>query len=262
MDQTTGSHASGAMHVPAFFRQHGLLAPGVRALRRIGSPAKSARVSAAFLMPIVLLAWALCSTASTNVNFSAQERVDSFKLYASGVRGLLLSGGGNDIAGMDDFLRLLKPDCSQAAAVEDCFAPGQPDAIMEGLDAAYRELIARFRAWNGSAPVFLHQYDYAWPTGQGLFGPADWLKAPMDAAKVPAALRRPLFKQLIGELKLRQIDMSLDAALGTVVVMDTAGVLPEDDDSMWANELHPTPSGFRRIVKRAVLPALQDSGIG
>lgn len=186
----------------------------------------------------------------------------SFKLYASGVRGLLLSGGGNDIAGMDDFLRLLKPDCSQAAAVDECFAPGQPDAIMDSLDIAYREVIARFRAWNGTAPIFLHQYDYAWPTGKGLFGPADWLKAPMDAAKVPTALRRPLFKQLIGLLKLKQIDMSLDAALGMVVVMDTAGVLPEDNDSMWANELHPTPAGFRRIVKRAVLPALQDSGIG
>ena len=75
MDHTTSSDASGAMHVPAFFRHHGLLAPGVRAFRRIGFPAKSAWVSAAFLMPIVLLAWALWSAASTNVNFSAQERL-------------------------------------------------------------------------------------------------------------------------------------------------------------------------------------------
>lgn len=191
-----------------------------------------------------------------------QEIDRAFKLYATGVRALLLSGGGNDIAGMDDFLRLLQPDCSQAVTVDDCFAPGQPDTVMDSIDVAYRELVTRFRSRNKDAPVFLHQYDYAWPTGKGLFGPADWLKAPMDAAKVPAALRRPLFKQLIGLLKLKQIDMSLDPALGTVVVMDTAGVLPEDDDSMWANELHPTPSGFRRIVRQAVVPALHDSGIG
>ena len=133
---------------------------------------------------------------------------------------------------------------------------------MDIIDGAYRNLIDRFRARNPNAPVFLHQYDYAWPTGKGLFGPADWLKEPMDAALVPTKLHRPLFKELIGLLKLRQIDMSLDAALGTVVVLDTAGVLPEDNDSMWANELHPTPAGFRRIVRQAVLPALHDHGVG
>ena len=145
----------------------------------------------------------------------------SFDFYAAGVSGLLISGGGNDIAGMDDLPRLLKADCSKATTVADCFAPGEPDAILDIIDGAYRNLIDRFRARNPSAPVFLHQYDYAWPTGKGLFGPADWLKEPMDAAQVPTKLHRPLFKELIGLLKLRQIDMSLDAALGTVVVMDT-----------------------------------------
>lgn len=185
-----------------------------------------------------------------------------FDLYAPGIGGLLVSGGGNDIAGMDNFLRLLEPDCRGATTVAQCFKAGQPDALLAMLDGAYRALIAEFRARNPAAPVFLHQYDYAWPTGKGLFGPSDWLKAPMDAAFVPEALRRPLFKELIGRLKLTQIDMSLDATLGTVVVMDTAGTLPEDNASMWANELHPTPAGFRRITKQAVLPALRDQGIG
>jgi len=60
---------------PAFFRYHGLLAPGVRAFRSIGFPAKSAWVSAAFLMPILLLAWSLWTAASANIEFSAKERV-------------------------------------------------------------------------------------------------------------------------------------------------------------------------------------------
>lgn len=47
----------------------------MRAFCRIGFSAKSAWVSAAFLLPIVLLAWALWSAASINVNFAAQERL-------------------------------------------------------------------------------------------------------------------------------------------------------------------------------------------
>ncbi len=60
---------------PAFFRYHGLLAPGVRAFRCIGFPAKSAWVSACFLLPIVLLACSLWVAASATVAFSQQERV-------------------------------------------------------------------------------------------------------------------------------------------------------------------------------------------
>jgi GDSL-like Lipase/Acylhydrolase family len=185
----------------------------------------------------------------------------TFDLYASGVRGLLISGGGNDIAGTDDFTRLLKPDCSGAKRVEDCWRAGQPDAAMALIDGAYRALIAKFRAANPAAPAFVHQYDDAWPTGKGFFGPGDWLKVPMDVARVPAKLRRPLFADLIARLKALQTRMASEPAL-KVVVMNTQGVLPSVDDSMWANELHPTPAGFRLLVKKAVLPALRANGIG
>ena len=183
----------------------------------------------------------------------------AFDWHGNGVSGLMLSGGGNDIAGMNDFLRLIKDDCSAATTVADCYRPGQPDATLAGIDGAYRAVIAKFRACSATAPVFVHQYDYAWPTGRGVFGPATWLKAPMDAAKVPPRLRRPLFKNLIDQLKALQVAMAANADL-RVVVMETAGVLP-DDTSMWANELHPTPAGFRRLAKLAVLPALKSQGI-
>lgn len=75
MGQTPISDARGAIDVPAFLRHHGVLAPRVRAFCRIGLSAKSAWVSAAFLLPIVLLARALWSAASTKVNFAARERL-------------------------------------------------------------------------------------------------------------------------------------------------------------------------------------------
>jgi hypothetical protein len=129
------------------------------------------------------------------------------------VRALLLSGGGNDVAGMKDFLRLLQDDCSTAASVAACYREGQPDALISRIVAAYREVVLRFRAYNPNAPVLMHNYDNAWPTGQGLFGPADWLKKPMDAAKVPQALRRPLFKDLLARLRLGQLALAQEPAL-------------------------------------------------
>ncbi|MCB1995254.1 MAG: hypothetical protein KDG57_05130, partial [Rhodoferax sp.] len=66
---------AGPGDTPAFFSHHGLMAPGIRAFRRIGFPAKSAWVSLAFLLPIVLLSVSLWLTASANIQFSSLERV-------------------------------------------------------------------------------------------------------------------------------------------------------------------------------------------
>lgn len=80
INPTAASNPSiGTLHpdegLPAFFRHHGVLAPGVRLFRRIGFPAKSAWVSAAFLLPIVVLALSLWLAASASVEFSARERL-------------------------------------------------------------------------------------------------------------------------------------------------------------------------------------------
>ncbi len=58
---------------PAFFAHHGFMAPGIRLFRVIGFPAKAAWVSAAFLLPMLLLSWSLWTTAMTNIDFSAKE---------------------------------------------------------------------------------------------------------------------------------------------------------------------------------------------
>ena len=184
-----------------------------------------------------------------------------FKMYASSVKALMLSGGGNDIAGMSDFLRLLEDDCSKAKSIQDCLRAGQPDAILSKIMGAYREVILRFRGWNPTAPVITHNYDKAWPTGKGVLGPADWLKAPMDKARVPndLELRRGLFAYLIDSLRSAQLALKKDKALGEIWALKTAGTLPDDPDSKeqwWANELHPTPQGFQLLANKVFLPAL------
>lgn len=183
-----------------------------------------------------------------------------FKMYGNSVQALMLSGGGNDIAGMSDFLRLLKDDCSKATTTAGCFREGQPDAIISKIIGAYKEVILRFRAYNKDAPVLMHNYDYAWPTGKGLFGPADWMKVPMEKAKVPKALRRDLFKELLDRLRVEQLILKKDKTLGALIAIRSAGTMPDGDDvkeTWWANELHPTPAGFKLLVTKAFVPELK-----
>jgi len=182
---------------------------------------------------------------------TARKAIDfGFDMYAGSVRALMLSGGGNDVAGRDDFLRLLNTDCSAFSQIGQCWKATQPLAIVTGIMNAYREVIVRFRAYNKSAPVFLHNYDHPWPTGAGVFGPADWLRDPMDLAKVRPAIQRELFTFLIDELGRAQALLAQEPGLGPVIAVGTAGALPDTDGgkSWWANELHPTPAGFRRLV--------------
>jgi hypothetical protein len=182
----------------------------------------------------------------------------AFKMYASGVQALVLSGGGNDIAGTADFLRILADDCSKATTVAECYRVAQPAEIIAAIAAAYRGVVLKFRAYNPTATVFTHNYDNAWPTGKGVFGPADWLKVPMDKAKVPKALRRDLLKDLMKRLRDAQLVLAKEKALGPIVAIASAGTMPEDDnEKWWANELHPTPAGFRLLAKKAFIPAMK-----
>lgn len=180
----------------------------------------------------------------------------ALKMYGRGAQLLILSGGGNDIAGTRDFLKIIKDDCSKATSVEACYRSAQPDEILLRIIAAYRGVIAKLRAYNKTATVLMHNYDYAWPTGKGLFGPSDWLKAPMDKALVPNKLRRPLFKELIKRLGEAQLALTKEPGLGPIVAVQSAGTLP-DDKSSWANELHPKPSEFRRLARKALLPEIK-----
>lgn len=184
----------------------------------------------------------------------------AFKLYARSTGGLLLSGGGNDVAGSTDFLDIIRANCSKAQSPADCYQPGQPAALLNDILGAYRTVILKFRGYNPTSPVYTHNYDHVWPTGKGVFGPADWLKAPMAAAKVPESLRRALFKDLMRRLHEAQVALAAEPNLGPIVVIESTGTLPEDPektDTWWANELHPTVKGFRKLARDAFIPMMK-----
>jgi hypothetical protein len=110
--------------------------------------------------------------------------------------------------------------------------------------------------------VLVHNYDYAWPTGKGLFGPADWLKKPMDLAKVPRKLRRELLRDLLLGLRNAQLKLAAEPDIGAFIAIESGGTMPDDPaqvDQWWANELHPTPKGWKLLSKKAFVPALKEA---
>jgi hypothetical protein len=71
-DSPRSGQASG---LSAFFRYHGLWAPGVRLFRALGFRSKALVISAAFLLPIAVLSWSHFVDKANAIGFSAKERV-------------------------------------------------------------------------------------------------------------------------------------------------------------------------------------------
>ncbi len=180
-----------------------------------------------------------------------QQFADCLDDYSRSIKVILISGGGNDIAGMEDFLAIIKPDCSAAKRYRACFRPGQPKRMLDAIAGAYRELIAVARAKVPDAVIVTHNYDHAIPSGAGFLGFGHWLKDPMDQARVPHAFRQPVVNALIDGLGARLAGFA--KRYQNVVWVKTTGTLARRD---WANELHPHPGGFEKIVKRCFKPVL------
>jgi hypothetical protein len=108
-------------------------------------------------------------------------------------------------------------------------------------------------------------HDYAPPNGKGfevplfnipLTGP--WLKPAMDTARVPDdyALRKEVVRLLID--RLTETFGEFDSPVDRVYVIKSPGTLDPDVD--WDNELHPTGSGFRKLVHGPWLKSLRAAG--
>jgi hypothetical protein len=180
----------------------------------------------------------------------------ALELYGRGLSAVFISGG-NDFAGFNDLRPLLKDDCSGATSGATCFASGNSglNRFLDEVEDSYRTLIGRVYTYTTTdCVVIMHTYDYAIPDGRAVFrrGKA-WLKPALDDAKVPAALQQACINHLIDTLHSLLLKIaSLDSA--HLLVVDSRGTLSPNH---WANELHPTATGFRRIVNQRWLPILQ-----
>lgn len=193
------------------------------------------------------------------------RRID--KLLRRGIvpRAILLSGGGNDVAGAEFYMLL---DHASSAA------PGLNEAVVDGIlnqrvFLAYLTIlqavsdICRQRIGR-PVPILLHGYDYPVPDGRGFLGgwwllPGPWL-APGFQMKGYEDLdqRKEIAKALID--RFNTMLGKVAAKFAHVHYVDLRQTLSSGADykEWWDNELHPTKQGFAQVANRfaAVLSTL------
>lgn len=187
----------------------------------------------------------------------------TLRMQGSALSAVFVSGGGNDFAGFNDLRPMLKDDCSSAKTAKDCFRPGSQERtinwLMRKTADSYRALIGQVLASaNADASIVLHNYDYALPSGKGVFGnKGSWLKPALVDARVPDRLQRDCIRYVIDRIS-RELQALEKIDSARIALVDSTGTLSDRD---WANELHPKPSGFRKIAVQRWRPVLQGLGL-
>ena len=199
--------------------------------------------------------------------YSRQIRT-ALDLYGSSLSAVFLSGGGNDFAGINDLRPVLGDNCVACTTAEACFRDGAQkgslDWLLEKVSDSYIALINQIigATWRtaeesatGATRIIVHNYDYAFVSGQGIFGPdsSPWLRPAFEAARVADGLRDACMRIVIDRFTA-MLQEIVARYPGRVMLIDSREALQRAD---WANELHPTPAGFRKIAARW-LPVLRD----
>ena len=155
---------------------------------------------------------------------------------------LLFSGGGNDIAG-DQFCLWVNQFVAGTDPVQGIDRQRLADMIGV-INAAYVDLIQVRDAIAPGCVIFMHAYDFAQPTGQGVCGFGPWLKPSLDfRGWSDPALGTQIVKEVL--LLLDRLLVQIEQRNQNVIYVRTQGTLSPDSD--WTNELHPTEPGFRKI---------------
>jgi lysophospholipase L1-like esterase len=175
------------------------------------------------------------------------------------LKAILLSGGGNDIAG-PQFGMLLNHADSGLAGLNDAVVTGVVEQRMaQSLLTVLHQVTALCRHWTGQAlPIVLHGYDYPVPDGRGLLGgygplPGPWLDPGFRAKGFgPIEVRKGIVRKLIDRINQLQASVAALPGLEHVQHLDLRGTLSGSDDyrQYWANELHPSPKGFALVAAR------------
>ena len=164
---------------------------------------------------------------------------------------LLFSAGGNDVIGPDDLSPLLR-DFEAGFTARDCIDEAALASKLEIIVGAYQTLLDLRDTFAPNMKIICHTYDILEPSDEGaeLFGGIEvagpWLLPTLREKGIPEALHVPLVRILLETFRDHLVALQATASVGFFVV-DTQGTLRVGHASDWLNEIHPTPSGFKRI---------------
>jgi hypothetical protein len=173
---------------------------------------------------------------------------------------LLLSAGGNDVAG-DEFFSFINNARSGLPAVNT----GVLDAVVNGtFTTAYEYLIKTALGAAATVgvnmPVFTHSYDYPWPDGRPFVGFLWWKVGPwfdqtFNAKNYPNTnaaelkVRHDIIVNFIDAMHRMLSELAVSPTYhGKLFHVDLRGTLRTESE--WANELHPRNPGFELLAAK------------
>jgi lysophospholipase L1-like esterase len=177
-------------------------------------------------------------------------------------RAILLSGGGNDIAGRE-LAFLLNHKLSGLPPVSAGILSGLVDerlrAALVSLASAATELCRT--SFGRTVPIVIHGYDYPVPDGRGYMGgfwilPGPWLEPGFRQKGYEELQERvDVMVTLIDHFNALLEGMAGGPGLGHLGYIDLRGVLSNELQGKrykkwWGDELHPTERGFTEIARR------------
>jgi hypothetical protein len=172
-------------------------------------------------------------------------------------RAILLSGGGNDIAG-DEFRQLINAKESKLPTINEDVVRGVIDVRLKD---AYIAIISRISTITEGylvrpIPIILHGYAHPVPDGRGVLGgwwriPGPWLrpgfhhKGHGDQTENTAVMEK-----LIDRFNAMLKAVAATNGFSHVHYLNLRDTLRNDEHykDHWANELHPTDRGFRLVT--------------
>lgn len=182
--------------------------------------------------------------------------VDDIVNHGATPKAILVSGGGDDIAGREFGMLINNIDLSDAGWNDEVLA----GVIDERISTAYRRMFLTLNTLctqhlGRTFPILVHGYDYPVPDGRGFLGgwgplPGPWLKPGFDEKLFTDITRTTRMMQII----IDQFNNMLQRVAGepdfaNVHYVDVRGSLSNNLENeiykqWWANELHPTGGGI------------------
>jgi hypothetical protein len=183
------------------------------------------------------------------------------KVLAQGAtpKAVLLSGGGDDIAGREFGMLLNNKNSAIGGWNSDVLRGVIEDRIASAYVAMFNGIDRLSTQYaNRILPILVHGYDYPVPDGRGFLGgwgplPGPWLQ-PGFREKNFDDLQETigLMREAIDLFNAMLVELTAMPQFAHVHYVDLRGTLRTDDTytDWWANELHPTEPGFEAVTAR------------
>lgn len=192
---------------------------------------------------------------------SLTRKFDNLQRDGHVPRAILLSGGGNDIAG-DEFRVLLNHANSGLPTVNARIVEGLIDERLRVAMVTLISTLSRLSEeyFRRAVPIVVHGYGYVVPDGRGYFGgawilPGPWLE-PGFRAKGHASLPKNtrVMVELIDRYNTMLATLPRQAGFRHVHHLDlrkrlSNELIGREYRQWWENELHPSKKGFALVAE-------------